>query len=69
MGWEECKGRAEDVLSRIIPKFGDQEFLMQLPSPMWGGALEGQNLRGHVPDLSAGALSLGSQVRGRVCLV
>ena len=31
-----CEGggvqrKAEDVLSRIIPKFGDQEFLMQLP--------------------------------------
>ena len=67
MGWEECKGRAEDVLSRIIPKFGGSGILDA--AAMWGGALEGQNLRGHVPDLSAGALSLGSQVRGRVCLV
>ena len=68
MRGEECKGRAEDVLSRIIPKFGGSGILDA--AAMWGGALGGgQNLRGHVPDLSAGALSLGSQVRGRVCLV
>ena len=27
VGWEECKGRAEDVLSRIIPKFGGSGIL------------------------------------------
>ena len=71
MGWEECKGRAEDVLSRIIPKFGgsgilDAAAIAHVGRRGIGGV---PNLRGHVPDLSAGALSLGSQVRGRVCLV
>ena len=36
MGWEECKGRAEDVLSRIIPKFGGSGILDA--AAMWGGA-------------------------------
>ena len=74
MGWEECKGRAEDVLSRIIPKFGgsgilDAAAIAHVGRGIGGALGGGQNLRGHVPDLSAGALSLGSQVRGRVCLV
>ena len=34
MGWEECKGRAEDVLSRIIPKFGGSGILDA--AAMWG---------------------------------
>ena len=45
MGWEECKGRAEDVLSRIIPKFGGSGILDAAAIAHVGRGIGGSKLK------------------------